>query len=462
MARLRARLIVSGDLHLGRHPARVPPDDPALSVEAVARSLADQAIERSVDAVVLAGDIADEANKHFEAFGILERLFHRLADAGIPVYVVAGDHDYDVLGSVVEAVDSPMVRLLGRGQEWERVTIERGADAVLSLVGWSYAGPHVHEPPVETFPSDGDVPTIGVLHADLGDDPSAYAPVTLGHLKETSPVAWVLGHGHDPRVVDVGGATAVVPGTPQPLDPREAGAHGAWLLNVASDGAVSASLLPIATVRYDAIDVDLDGADQASDVRERATDALRQHAAAVRDASPDVRRAVIRLTLRGTTRAYRHIERVSADLMETGETHAAGASGTGLRLAVVVDRVENRARPALNLDRLAMGTGPVASLASLARRLESGDLTGSDLGLVRQSVDVLHQARRSRVFEPLAQYGRLDDDLEAEAVARLRRQTYRLLDESLVQNPSDLAVPDADVSGDGAASSPPTLGGPTP
>ena len=42
----RARLLVSGDLHLGRYPSRVPPGDPALSLKAVVRSLVDQAIER--------------------------------------------------------------------------------------------------------------------------------------------------------------------------------------------------------------------------------------------------------------------------------------------------------------------------------------------------------------------------------------------------------------------------------
>lgn len=437
----RVRLLVSGDLHLGRYPGRVPPDDPALSVEAVARAIVDQAIERAVDAVVLAGDLADEANKHFEAFGVLERMLHRLADAGVQAYLVAGDHDYDVVGPIVDAVNSPFVRMLGRGQTWDVAAIEKGGRVAAYVVGWSYAGPHVHESPVPTFPLVEDVPVVGVLHGDL-DREGPYAGTPVGALWETGAAAWVLGHGHDHRVERRDGRLVVVPGTPQPLEPDEAGAHGAWIVEVSGDGTATARMLPLATVRYDALQVDLSGTGDATDIRGRIAQDLRAHAEAVRDTSPAVRRSIVRLTLHGATAAYRSVEAVAADLVEAGETQTAG-------LPIVVDRVVNQARPALDLDRLATGSGPVATLAALALRLGAGTPSPDDLALIRRGVEALHQARRARVFEPLARHGRLDLDLEAEAVARLRRQTYRLLDEILTQRPSDLAALD-DASGDGA------------
>ncbi|MGB3542381.1 metallophosphoesterase family protein, partial [Rubrivirga sp.] len=304
----RVRLLVSGDLHLGRYPSRVPPDDPALSIESVVRALVDQAIERAVDAVVLVGDLADEANKHFEAFGVLERALHRLSDAGVAVYAVAGDHDHDVLGQVIDAVDSPLVHLLGRGETWETMTLEKRGEPVLHLAGWSFAGPHVHASPLEDGPDleADDLPTIGILHGTIGGT-GAHAPVTLDALWETDATAWLVASGHSPRIERKGDRLVIVPGSPQPLGPSEAGVHNAWLVEL-GQGATRATPVPLATVRYDALAVDLEGAADAGEVRERINDALRAYAHDIHEASPSVRRSVVRLTLTGDTNAYRAIE----------------------------------------------------------------------------------------------------------------------------------------------------------
>ena len=450
MSALRARLLVSGDLHLGRYPTRVPPGDPALTVEAVVRSLVDQAIERRVDALVLTGDVADESNKYFEAFGVLERALHRLSEAGVAVFAVAGNHDYDVLGSVAEAVGSDGVRVLGRGERWEGVTIEKAGRPVLRVVGWSFAGPHVLASPLDALPdlTGSPVPVVGVVHADLDAPGSPYAPVALADLWASGASAWLLGHVHAPRLESRDGRVVLYPGSPQPLDPGEPGPHGAWLVEIADDGAASAEPVPLATLRYDAVPVDLDGAPTAAAVRERIAHALREHGEDVRDASPAVRRAVVRLVLRGRTAAFRDVARVAGEVVEAGDVGVGG-------LAVAVDRVDDRSRPALDLGALAAGSGPVATLAALARRLDAGQPSPDDLGLIRRGADALQQARAARVFEPLARDARWDGDLEAEAVVRLRRQTYRLLDEALAQRPTDAAVPAH--AGDSAASAPPDV-----
>ena len=450
----RARLLVSGDLHLGRYPSRVPSGDPALAVEAVVRSLVDQAIERSVHAVVLTGDVADESNKYFEAYGIVERMLHRLQDAGIPVFAVAGNHDYDVLGSVADAVGAG-ITVLGRGQTWETAPLMVGGREAVRFAGWSFSGPHVHTSPLDAWPGvSGDVPVIGVLHGDLDVAGSPYAPVSTSDLRGTGAAAWLLGHVHTPRLGGAaggaeaaggaagggagGGAEAgppiLYPGSPQPLDPGEPGAHGAWLVDVADDGAVTAEMLPLATVRYDTLEVSVDGAGDATEIRERIAVALREHGESLRHGAPALRRAVVRVDLAGRTPAYRAVEPVVREVEASGET-------TTGSLTVAVDRVRDRVRPALDLARLSAGSGPVATLAGLALRLERGAPSDGDLGLIRRGVDALQQARRARVFEPLARHARLGADLQAEAVRRLHRQTYRLLDEALAQQPSDHAAP---------------------
>ena len=115
---------------------------------------------------------------------------------------------------------------------------------------------------------------------------------------------------------------------------------------------------------------------------------------------------------------------------------AAHLEDTAAESAPDLARVEDRARPALDLDRLAEGSGPVATLAALAGRLEAGVPSEGDLGLIRRSVEALQQARRARVFTPLGRYDRFPEDLREEAVHRLRRQTFRLLEEALAQTPA--------------------------
>lgn len=66
------RLLCTADLHLGRPPSRVPPDTDELSVAEVWSRINEQALVRDVDAVLMAGDIVDRANRIHDlpAFGM--------------------------------------------------------------------------------------------------------------------------------------------------------------------------------------------------------------------------------------------------------------------------------------------------------------------------------------------------------------------------------------------------------
>ena len=437
------RLLVAGDLHLGRMPARVPPGDAALDPAAVLSSAADLALARGVDALVLTGDLADASNKAFEAFGTLERVLRRLAEAGLPVFLVAGDHDFDVVPAVADAVGSPLVRVLGRGQTWDSAPVLRAGREVLRLVGWSFAGPQAAESPLATYPADAPlpgVPLVGVLHADVDAPGSRTAPVALDALRAVPVAAWLLGGAHDARMVPAGAAAGaplvVSPGSLQPLAPDEPGVHGAALVTVHPDGRTTAERLPLATVHYATVEVDLSDAADAAQARALCAAALREHAAAVREASPAVLRAVATVRLTGRTEAFDAVDALAAELRTDGDLPHAG-------LTVGVARVDVAAGPSLDLGRLAAGSGAVATLARLSARLgtdgplDEAALDASDRALVARAVRAVRAARAARVFEPLGADGRLDDDVTAEATVRLRRQVSRLLGTAIAQNTDD-------------------------
>lgn len=108
------------DIHIGRRPSRLPDRfDPAdFSPRTIWANLAESAVTQGVDAVVVAGDLVDQENRYAEAFGAVESVATRLAEAGIPLIAVAGNHDADVLPDLAEqsSICSCSVGM-GRGSE---------------------------------------------------------------------------------------------------------------------------------------------------------------------------------------------------------------------------------------------------------------------------------------------------------------------------------------------------------
>ncbi|MFQ5457700.1 MAG: exonuclease SbcCD subunit D, partial [Myxococcota bacterium] len=92
-------LLAIGDVHLGTRQASLPAnltdwgvEPQELTPEAALGAAVDLAITKKVSAVLFAGDIVESTNARFEALRPLENAVSRLAEAGIPVLGVAGNH----------------------------------------------------------------------------------------------------------------------------------------------------------------------------------------------------------------------------------------------------------------------------------------------------------------------------------------------------------------------------------
>ncbi|MCC6729571.1 MAG: DNA repair exonuclease [Chthonomonadales bacterium] len=362
-------LLCAADLHLGRRPARLPPVDAGEhSAGAVWETAVEHAVRRGVAGVLLAGDVVDRANCFFEAFGPLERGARRLASAGIPLFAVTGNHDFDVLPRLADHVPAGAFHLLGTGGAWEERTLAVGGIPALRLAGWSFPAEHVRYSPLDAYRpemSPGNLPVVGLLHCDLDVPGSVYGPVTGASLRGAGPSAWVTGHVHRSRLETGSGALLLNPGSPQPLDPGEAGPHGVWVLRLKRGAPLSAEMLPIATVRYDSIAVDLDGALDAVDVRSRVLVGVRDHIDAVRGEGHTPVHLCCRVTLIGRceVRGLRSLCREMASDTEVTE-HA------GVRARI--DDIALSTRPPVELAALAQGADAPAQLARLLLALESG------------------------------------------------------------------------------------------
>ena len=422
------RLLCTGDVHLGRRPTRVPAEE-ALTVERVWQACVQTAIRETVDAVVLTGDLIDRENRYFEAIGPLLQGLQQLAAAGISVYAVAGNHDFDTLPSV-QAFDREGVHLLGVQGEWTQQPLKKDGETVAILTGWSFPQQHVDQSPLQRFerPPTG-APVIGVMHADAGTAQSRYAPVSHQALQQSGVDLWLLGHIHRPQMLDLPSTQVLYPGSPQPLDPGEQGAHGPWIIDVPARGTPTLTQRPLATLRYAEVVVSLDGCTTPDEIRRQTTLAVEDALAAHVAAQEPLRHLRCRLRFAGRTPLHRAVGAYVADVTSGLSLMHGSATAT-------VEQVAVATRPVHDLQALAQGNDPPAVLAQLLLALEEGRAADGRAALEARLSQALGRLQRSARYQPLRQDADIAWAEEADPPRDLlQRQGLLLLDELLAAEP---------------------------
>jgi predicted phosphodiesterase len=404
------KILCLGDLHLGRPPSRLPAavDAKTASVATVWRQAVDLALAEEVGLVLLSGDVVDRANRFFEGFGRLEEGVRRLTESGVEVCAVAGNHDFDVLPRLVEAVGGERCHLLGGGGRWQRWTWRQPAGTpLLHVDGWSFPARDVREDPVASYalglPED-EAPVLGLVHGDLGQPASTNAPLARASLERAGPGAWLLGHVHKPELFELaGGRWALYPGSPQPCDPTEQGPHGAWLLELEDGRLGRPTPVPLATVRWELLEVDLSGAGDLETAEDRLAVGVREGARAILGADlSELSLLALRVRLVGRTAIHRRLDRL-VHLLEDETPLDLEVDGG----RVVVAEVQIATQPPVDLKRLAASDDPPGLLASLLLALEPQAETGEASGPESEA--------------PADGPGRQDlGELQARALARVR------------------------------------------
>jgi hypothetical protein len=436
------RILIAGDLHLGRSSSRIPTDP---GVDPTARGgwdrLVDAAIREEVHLLCLSGDVADAHNRFFEALGPLEGGIGRLAAHGIRTVAVTGNHDHDVLPRLADGLDAEHFRLLGRGGRWERYTHEIDGRPVLHVDGWSFAQESVRTSPLATYASavDPRVPTLGLVHGDLDVADSRYAPLARADLAATGIAGWMLGHIHAPRREEPAGRPFLTyPGSPQALDPGERGVHGAVRLDIVDGRCGPLRVLPLSTVRYEELEVDVTGAETIEDVHGRVIEATGTAAtAAAREGGDALAAMSLRLRLTGRTPVA---GRLGPDLgVQLSELDRSVA---GVR--VTIDRTVHAVRPVIDLAEYVDAPTPPGRLARLLVDLDRvpGPGAGAEAGpdeLRPETRRVLDEARRRMerergrsIHRGLLPEGAIVDEATVRRAVRTRAEALlaRLLEDS--------------------------------
>ena len=257
------RFLHAADLHLDSPllGLRGKSGDFASRVEQASRTaferLVTMAIERRCRFVVLAGDVFDGDLRDYASGLFFLSGMARLQRAGIRVILIAGNHDaenrffaklafadnvtfFDHRAAEHFAIEDVGVVVHGRSF---------GRREVTDNIALGYGMPH------------RNLFNIGVLHtACVGNEGhhAAYAPCTLEQLVNHGYDYWALGHVHARAVLNLH-PHVVYPGNLQGRSPRETGAKGATIVEVADGTVVACTHHDLDDVRWAATEVDVSG-----------------------------------------------------------------------------------------------------------------------------------------------------------------------------------------------------------
>ena len=382
------RLVLTGDIHLGRSSSRIPGSVGKEELRSVAAwfRIVDLAIREKADVVCLSGDIADQANKFWESIGPLTAGINRLAGRGILTVAVAGNHDYDVLPVLADQLPAEHFKLLGRDGNWERLTIRLESGEALNIDGWSFPAERVSACPLDTYDlkTDLHIPTLGLIHGDLDASSSPYAPLDLTRLQSLGSGNWLLGHIHAPRLIQKS-SWVLYPGSPQALDPGEQGPHGPWMLEV-KNGLIGLPVqVPVSSVWYDETSIDLTPVKTEDDLRISILESIQMlEADIIQKAGPSLLHTILRIDLRGHTPVSRFVNSIAGQLLSDLDFPS-----------ITVERIMNQTLPAVNLEEYAETGTAAGAVAKLLLQLEKDEISESVATLIRDASQRLKRQSKS-------------------------------------------------------------------
>src|SRR6187200_2142549 len=182
------RFIHAADLHLDSPFRGLANTAPALRDQLQAATLGalgrivDHTISSKADFLVVAGDLYDSKDRSLRALVAFRKQMERLAERGISVFIVHGNHD-PLNGWGSEFQLPPNVTTFSGKPKTEPV-IRRGKE-VARVTGISYPRERVTENLAAHMKPDSDSPySVGLLHANVGGQAghADYSPVTLDEL----------------------------------------------------------------------------------------------------------------------------------------------------------------------------------------------------------------------------------------------------------------------------------------
>jgi len=256
------KFIHTADLHLDS-PLRglsSYPDAPAERLRTATRDAFDKlvsaTIDKQVDFMVIAGDIYDGNWKDFNTGLFFVRQMGRLRQAGIPVYLLYGNHDAESeMTRGLELPDNVHVFSSSKAETFRNEAMK------VALHGRSFKVAATTENLLPGYPEPvAGWLNIGVLHTALegNSEHARYAPCSLGDLQAKGYQYWALGHVHvHEHWIQRGDTTIAYPGNLQGRHVRELGARGALIVTTEDGEITDVERLEVDVLRWQSLEIDI-------------------------------------------------------------------------------------------------------------------------------------------------------------------------------------------------------------
>ncbi|SDG29484.1 DNA repair exonuclease SbcCD nuclease subunit [Sinosporangium album] len=354
------KLLHAADLHIDS-PLRglstyegAPADDLRTASRRALENLVSLAESEPVDAVLLAGDIYDGDWRDYQTGLFFVRCMSELREAGIPVYMVSGNHDAQNRMTRSLRLPSTVFMLEADGPETRR---DEGLG--LAVHGQSFKQRDVSDNLAITYPEPcAGLFNVGLLHTALGgrEGHELYAPCSVEHLAAKGYDYWALGHVHKREVVSQD-PWIVFPGNAQGRHARETGPKGCTIVEVDDLRVSSVQHHDLDVARWEHLKVDVS---EAAD-----PDAVVDLVAAQLRAMESGRLHAVRVSLVGRSEAHLRLWREQYQLVNDVRMLANELSG------VWVEKVRIETRLPDSPDEGAAGL--LADLARTAAELRADE-----------------------------------------------------------------------------------------
>lgn len=319
------------------------------------------AVDERVDFVVLAGDLFDGKWPDIRTGLWTANQFRRLERAGIPVYLIRGNHD--AVSEVRQRVRWPANVYEFPVDEPATFTDDKLG---VALHGRGFATREVPEDLAAGYPDPNpDLFNIGVLHTSLTGDPNhdTYAPTTEDVLVLRGYDYWALGHIHARRTVREE-PRIEFPGNTQGRHVKETGAKGALLVTVRERHVDSVEFRPLDVLRWHAADIELSPDSDLDDLYSRVSTALYEcHEAA------DGRFSAVRIRIRGACACHAQLTRSAQHEEAIAEIRTLAAS---IHRDIWIEKVIIDTTPPVDIEQMRRSADLMGDLLRTIDQLANG------------------------------------------------------------------------------------------
>ncbi|HHY83604.1 MAG TPA: DNA repair exonuclease [Clostridiales bacterium] len=222
------------------------------------KNLSRMAIELQVRFILISGDLYDSEARSIRANRFFADECRRLDEAGIEVFVTAGNHD--PAGEHREIFSLPdNVHIFKADRPEVYCVRDEGGKPLAAVVGQSYQTRQVKVPLHLDYPSpDRGMFRIAMLHTQLEAGKSIYIPASISELiNNASFDYWALGHIHKPQILHREKPVIAYAGIPQGRDFGEQSPGGCWLAEVDGTELKDMKYMVASPVVYKSINIDI-------------------------------------------------------------------------------------------------------------------------------------------------------------------------------------------------------------